>query len=61
MAEYRDAPLHPIAPRLSKDPTPHVDSSTYKKDHDASLKNPDEFWGKVSQRARARVNAKTID
>lgn len=48
MAEYRDAPVHPIAPRLLKDPKPHVDDATYLKDHESSIKNPDEFWTKVS-------------
>lgn len=49
MAEYREVQSFPIAPRLTQNPKPHVNESTYKSDHAASLKNPDEFWGKLAR------------
>jgi acetyl-CoA synthetase len=49
MAEYKDVKLYPIAPRLQGNPKPHVDEATYKKDHETSIKNPDEFWNKLGR------------
>lgn len=54
MAEYRDAKTYDIAPRLKSNPKPHVDSSTYERDHAASIKDSDAFFGKVSHGRCAR-------
>ena len=47
MAEYKDSPVYDIPARQLKAPKPHIDDATYKKDHEHSIKNPDEFWSKV--------------
>ena len=48
MAEYKDVPIYDIPARQLKAPKPHIDDATYRQNHEASVKNPDEFWGKVS-------------
>lgn len=49
MAEYRDAPIYDIPARQLQNPKPHIDDATYKKDHETSIKKPDEFWSKLAR------------
>ncbi|PWO00806.1 acetyl-coenzyme a synthetase [Tilletiopsis washingtonensis] len=50
MAEYADSPVYDIPSRITGkgQPKPWVDNATYEKDHAASIKDTDGFWGKLA-------------
>lgn len=61
MAEYREAKTYDIAPRLKSNPKPHVDNSTYERDHAASIKDSDAFFGKVGGASAGKFDYLFID